>query len=360
MHPHRIDRYKYEARHRVKELDLPSPSSSRAKNIILMIGDGMGTSQIYAGLIANKGELYIEQLPFSGFVKTHASDQFITDSAAGATAMATGQKTNAGTIGLNAFNQPIPNILEMAEKKGLSTGLVATSTITHATPAAFIAHSFSRHYYEQIASFFLETDIEVFIGGGRMNFTERLDRMDLTVNLKEKNYTLIDTLSNLEEAQGDKIAGLIYHEDPPGIMQGRGEMLGIATNKALEILSRNDDGFFLMVEGSQIDWGNHQNNILYQTEEMLDFDRVIGSVLEFAAQDGETLVIITSDHETGGLAIADGIINKGIVYGDYTTSGHTAVMVPVFAYGPSAELFGGIMDNTDIFFKMLEAYDWEK
>ena len=352
-----IEKYKYKALHHVDKIDLPEIENKKAKNIILLIGDGMGTSQIYAGLVANKGKLYLEYLPNIGFIKTYSASDLITDSGAGATAFATGKKTNNGMIGITPDNQPLPNITELVEQKGFSTGLVATSTITHATPAAFVAHEFSRHYYEQIASDFLRDGIDVFIGGGRSHFTNRLDRLNLIDVLKERNYTVIDTILDLDAAQGEKLAGLLYYDSPPGIIEGRGDMLVRATKKSLEILSKNENGFFLMVEGSQIDWGNHQNNILYQTEEMLDFDQTIGEVLDFAARDQQTLVIITADHETGGLAISGGDLKKGVVFGDYTTNGHTGVMVPVFAYGPSAELFKGIYDNTEIYTKMIQALD---
>jgi alkaline phosphatase len=353
-----IERYKYQAVHRIHPIELPPSESGNPKNIILMIGDGMGVSQIYAGIVANKGKLYMEYFPHIGFIKTHSANSMITDSAAGATAFATGEKTNNGMVGMSPDNQPLTSIMEIAEERGLSTGLVATSAITHATPASFISHEFSRHYYEQIASDFVRSNIDVFIGGGRNHFTDRLDQLNLIEVLKEKSFTVVDTIIDLQNARGDKLAGLLYYESPPSILDGRGDMLKIATRKSLEILSGNERGFFLVVEGSQIDWGNHQNNILYQTEEVLDFDRAVGEVLEFAAVNRETLVIVTADHETGGLAISGGDLKKGVVFGDFTSNGHTAVMVPVFAYGPSAQLFSGIYDNTDIYFKMMEALGW--
>jgi alkaline phosphatase len=159
----------------------------------------------------------------------------------------------------------------------------------------------------------------------------------------------------LDTATSDKIAGLVYEASPPTIKAGRGDMLSKATKKAIEVLSRNENGFFMMVEGSQIDWGNHQNNIQYQTLEVIDFDNVIGEVLQFAREDGETLVIVTADHETGGLGINGGDTKKGVIVPGFTTMGHTGVMVPVFAYGPKSELFSGIYDNTEIFFKMMKA-----
>jgi alkaline phosphatase len=320
-----------------------------------MIGDGMGTSQIYAGYIAKKGNLNMQKFPITGFSITYSADDLITDSAASGTAMATGSKTNNGMVGVDPENDRLENIVEIVEKDGKSTGLVATSTITHATPACFIAHVESRNDYERIAWQFLETDIDVFIGGGAVHFIERLDQRDLTIDLAEKGYELCYSMEELETATSDKIAGLVYEASPPSMLQGRGNMLSKSTKKAIEVLSRNENGFFLMVESSQIDWGNHQNNIAYQTLEVNDFDNVIGEVLEYAREDGETLVIVTADHETGGLGINGGNLKKGDIDPAYTTMGHTGVMVPVLAYGPKSELFSGIYDNTEIFFKMMKA-----
>ncbi len=331
-----------------------------AKNIILMIGDGMGTSQIYSAFIARKGNLKMKNFPITGFSITYSANDLITDSAAGATAMATGTKTNNGMVGVDPDNNRLENIIEIVEKYGKSTGLVATSTITHATPASFIAHVESRNDYERIAWQFLETDIDVFVGGGAVHFSERLDQRNLTFDLAKKGYELCYSMEALDTATSDKIAGLVYEGSPPTMLEGRRDMLSKSTKKALEVLSRNENGFFLMVEASQIDWGNHQNNIAYQTLEVVDFDDVIGEVLEYAQEDGETLVIVTADHETGGLGINGGNLKKGELDPGYTTMGHTGVMVPVLAYGPRSELFTGIYDNTEIFFKMLKALGKEK
>lgn len=331
------------------------PIAKKAKNIVLMIGDGMGTSQVYTAIIVKPNASNFEKFPITGFVKTYSADDLITDSAASGTAMATGEKTNNGMIGMTPDNVPLENMVEIAEKEGKSTGLVATSIITHATPASFIAHVESRSDYEKIALSFLETDIDVFIGGGSVNFRARLDRRNLVKELSNKGYSICKSMEELNSCTGDKIAGLVYEADPPSVINGRGNMLMEATKKALEVLSKNDKGFFLMVESSQIDWGNHQNSIKYQTMEVVDFDNVIGEVLKFAEEDGETLVIVTADHETGGLGINGGKMGSGLIEPGFTTLGHTGVMVPVFAYGPQAELFSGIYENTDIFHKMLKA-----
>lgn len=353
-------KYNYISQHEIRDLETGQDFKDKLpRNIILLIGDGMGTSQIFAGLVANKGKLYINYFPVTGFQITRSADDLITDSAAGATAMATGEKTYNGMIAVRPDGRQVETILEKAEKRNLKTGLVATSTITHATPAAFIAHNTSRANYEAIASDFLKTDIDVFIGGGRNHFMDRFDKVNLLVELAENGYNIVETMEEIAQFQGDKLAGLVYPDAPPTIIEGRGEMLLQSSQKALEIVSTSNTGFFLMIEGSQIDWGNHQNDVFYQTEEMLDFDKTIGMVLDFAIQDGETLVIVTADHETGGLAISGGSIRNGKVKADYTTTSHTGVMVPVFAYGPKAELFSGIYDNTSIHDKMIEALGWD-
>lgn len=321
------------------------------KNIILMIGDGMGTAQLYAGITALRDNTNVERCPVSGFVKTFSADDYITDSAAGATAFATGYKTNNGYLSVTPDGVSRETILEMAEKQGLSTGLVVTCAITHATPAAFIAHVNNRGSYEEIASQFLKTDIDVFIGGGWNHFTKRADGKNLADSLIKHNYLIARTLDDVANANTRKLAGLLADEHLPRYSEGRGDMLPVSTEKAIEILSGNKKGFFLMVEGSQIDWGGHANDLNYVVEEVVDFDKAIGKALDFAMKDGETLVIITADHETGGMAITGGNISQGKVEARFTYGDHSAVMVPLFAFGPGAGQFSGIQDNTDIFRK---------
>ena len=339
-------RYAGDAWYEVKMYD-QKIKRKKPKNVILMIGDGMGSTHVFAGITANRGHLFLDNFMVAGFAKTQSADKYITDSAASGTALSSGVKTYNGAIGVNADTIPVKNILEEAEEKGLSTGLVSTSAITHATPASFIAHQKRRSMYEEIAADFLKTDVEVFIGGGLDHFSSRKDGRDLTKELEEKEYKVVTSLSELEDVSSGKVAALTapIHN---GRIAERGDYLPVATRKAIELLQSDKDGFFLMVEGSQIDWGSHQNNTTFIVEEMLDFDRAIGEALEFAARDGQTLIIVTADHETGGMAVKSGDMKTGTVEGRYATGGHTGVMVPVFAYGPGAELFGGIYENTDI------------
>jgi len=325
----------------------------KPKNIILLIGDGMGVNQVFAGLTANKGNLYLKNFRHIGFAGTSSSTHYITDSAAGGTALSSGKKTYNGAIGVDENKNPVSTILEEAEKRGLATGLVSTSAITHATPASFIAHQPSRNLYEEIAADFLKTDIEVFIGGGYKHFAERKDGRNLVEELGNKGYNVVRDWKELKNISEGKLVGLTAPEHNARLEE-RGDMLPVSTSTAINILSNNRKGFFLMVEGSQIDWGGHENNTIYVVEEMLDFDRAVGKALEFAAKNRETLVVVTADHETGGMTVTDGDYETGMVQGAFTSGGHTGVVVPVFAFGPGAEKFTGFMENTDINHKMKE------
>jgi alkaline phosphatase len=348
--------YTNEQFYEVPKRNIPTDLPAKPKNIILMIGDGMGIAQTYAGYTANKNNLHLFQFPYSGFIRTESIDKYITDSAAGATAFSTGKKSYNGAIGVTPDSVAQETILETAEKNDLATGLVATCRITHATPAAFVAHQSSRNMYQAIAKDFLNTDVDVFIGGGYNDFAKRDDGTNLIDQLEQNGYLVLDAPDAIESANGDKIAGLLYPEHPPKMAEGRGEMLRKASAKALEVLSKNENGFFLMIEGSQIDWGGHDNSTEYITREMLDFDQTVGDILDFALQEGETLVIVTADHETGGFTLTGGDPEKGYVEGSFTTGYHTAVAVPVYAFGPGAENFKGFYDNTGIYHKMMEAF----
>lgn len=336
-------------------------SSNTPKNIIFMIGDGMGLTQITAGMIYNDGPLNLERITDIGFHKSAAYDNLITDSAAGATAFACGIKTYNGAIGVDQDTIPVKTILEEAEEKGLHTGLVATSTIVHATPASFIAHNRARKNYEEIALDFLETEIDFFAGGGRKFFNRRDDERDLYQELTIKNYVIKDfidgDINSLEIDRTKNFGYLTADRDPLPVAQGR-DYLMPSSNAAISHLSGRETGFFLMIEGSQIDWGGHANNADYIVTEMQDFDKTIGDVLDWAKQDGQTLVIITADHETGGFAINKGSTRDTLVSA-FTSDYHTGTMIPVFAYGPGAEAFRGIYENTAIFDKMRKAFGWE-
>ncbi|MBP8849825.1 MAG: alkaline phosphatase [Breznakibacter sp.] len=323
------------------------------KNIILLIGDGMGIGQIYAGYTANKGNLNLFNMNIIGFTHTQSFSDYVTDSAAGGTAIACGEKTVNGFVGLDAKQDTLFSMLYYFSKAGKSTGLVSSSAITHATPASFVAHVNKRDRYEDIAADFLKCDIDLFIGGGEKHFAEREDNRNLLEELRQKGFTVGDSTFKPDKATKLPLAILNTSIHNPKAKL-RGDILPQNSKFAIELLSKNKKGFFLMVEGSQIDWGGHSNDISLIVDELLDFDKVVGAALDFAKRDKNTLVIVTADHETGGTAIVDGNIQLGAVTSNFATTTHTAVMVPVFAYGCGAEQFGGVYQNTQLFYKIMK------
>ncbi len=327
----------------------------KPKNIILMIGDGMGLTQITAGYYRNGDDLNLVKFPVIGIHKPYSYDDLITDSAAGATAFSTGKKTFNGGVGMDKDSAFSKTIIEEAMKQGYATGLVATSTIVHATPAAFVAHVDDRYKYEDIAKFFLLNSVDYFVGGGKQFFREREDGLNLLTMLQDKGYVLSDYEKEpFREVAVDferKFGYFTAEKDPMKFDEGRDYLVPASKQAPLFLKRRSDKGFFLMIEGSQIDWGGHDNDSEYIISEMIDFDNAIGAVMDFAREDGETLVIVTADHETGGYAINKGSTRDSII-GRFTTEDHTASLIPVFAYGPGADLFGGIYENTAIYYKM--------
>ncbi len=331
------------------------PEEQKAENIILLIGDGMGIPHIYAGMTAQHGKLSLEKCTNVGLQKTYSINSYITDSGAGATAIACGIKTLNGAIGVNMRGLPVKSILEYAEEHGLSTGLVSTSAITNATPASFIAHQASRDDYEDIARDFLKTDIDIFIGGGKDHFDRREDNHNLLDSLERKGYQVITDMKEIKN-ENAKIACFTAAIHNPSILNGRGNMLPDAVAASIRFLDSKNTGFFMMAEGSQIDWEAHDNNTDGVVAEVIDFDHAINVALDFAKKNGNTLVIVTADHETGGMAITGGSISEGKVTGAFVTEDHTAEMVPVFAFGPGADKFTGIYENRDIFRKMMDVF----
>ncbi len=324
------------------------------KNVILFIGDGMGVTHITAARTV-KGKLNLEEFKVAGLLTTHCEDRFVTDSGAAATALATGNKTYYYGISMTASGFPMKTVLEYAEEKGKSTGLVVTSRITHATPAAFASHARDRGFQSEIAEDLIQSGAEVLFGGGLAYFlpdsneqSRRNDEKNLMEKLKKSYYIALnrndfDTMGTPQAAVG---LFAVSHLPPA---DQRIVSLTEMTQKALDILSANPTGFFLMVEGSQIDFAGEDNESDPLIKEMIDFDEAVGAGLSFASRNTNTLVLVVADHETGGYALNDGSIeNKVITEPRFTTNDHTGSMVPIFARGPMAHLFGGIHDNTYI------------
>lgn len=321
-----------------------------------MIGDGMGLSQVSAAIYYKNGKPNFERFSTIGLSKTSSASDLITDSAAGATVFSTGVKTYNGAIGVNQDTLAVPTIVEQLSTRGLATGIVATSSIQHATPASFYAHVKSRRMYEEITEFAPNSGVNFFAGGGLKFFNQRKDGKDLLTEMEAKGYKVTTDQLPQQPSESNELI-LLAEDGMPKMSQGRGDFLPNATKLALEKLSKNEKGFFLMVEGSQIDWGGHDNDADYLIEELLDFDKTLGVALDFAKQNGETLVIVTADHETGGFTLASDGSDYNKIKPTFSTTGHSGTMVPVFAEGPGAFLFNGIYESTEIYHKMMALFD---
>lgn len=351
------------ANHKQAVVDLQAVQfAERPKNIILLIGDGMALSQISAGIYwKGAGKTALEQFPVVGFHKSYSADDLITDSAAGATAFSCGQKALNGAIGMLPDSQSCRTILEDLDARGWATGMVVTCSAPHATPASFIAHREMRAFTEEIALDYLKTPLDCFVGGGEHYFNDRLDKINLEDSLKRRGY-VIRRGESMRRLPLDGSAPFMLFTDsrePRTASAGR-TYLPKATEAVCSYLSkRSSSGFFLMVEGSQIDWAGHANDRNWLKAEMLDFDETLRRALEFAARDRQTLVLVTGDHECGGMSLNEYSAKPGFKP-NFAARVHTGALVPVLAYGPQAHRFSGIYENTEIYNKMRAALDLDR
>lgn len=328
----------------------------KVENIILLIGDGMSLASVSHARIRGAGVtgiLHMDRMPISGFIRTSSADHLITDSAAASSAMACGIKTNNGMISRTPDGRVSLTIMEACQAKGMATGLVSTSSITHATPAGFGAHAVSRKEEALIAEHLILNSIDVLLGGGKSFFvpqttegSRRKDDRNLLDLAVRRGYSLLQSREELLEAKGQRMLGLFADEG----MKTRAPEPTLAemTATAIQALSQKKKGFILMVEGSQIDWANHDNMQDESARQTLDFDLAIEAALRFAAKERNTLVVVTADHETGGMVINGGKVDGSEVDLAWTSKGHTGSTVPLYAYGPGALRLSGFHENTDI------------
>lgn len=332
-------------------ISLPVNAGHAPKNVILMIGDGMGLGQVtLARLTSPTSSLNMDTMRYTAFVKTQSADCTITDSAAAGTALATGYKTNNGMIGVLPDETIVQSILEAASKIGKATGLVTNTTITHATPASFGAHVIKRSKEKEIGRQYMQKNVDVLLGGGKDAFIpDSNDKNQVNVvmsRLQTAGYTLIESRDSLLSSKSEKLLGVF--EKGALTTESPDPSLAEMACKAIELLSRDKDGFFLMVEGGQIDFKCHDHNSDGCIKQTLDFDAAIGKALEFARKRGDTLVVVTADHETGGLVITYPDAENPRFKINWGSNGHSGSNVPLFADGPGADTFTGVMDNTDV------------
>jgi len=331
-----------------------SAALAAPRNIIFLIGDGMGPEHVLAGQVrkvGQEGRLAIHGLPVHTRVTTDNVGGSTTDSAASATALSTGVKTHNGMIGLDADGNVVRTIFEALRDEGMAVGLVTTVTLSHATPAGFSAHVRSRGNEPRIAEQQVYSGADVLIGGGWENFvpnsetdSKRPDELDLLAAARSRGYQVVQTAEEFRNSSDTRILALLQagalttHDPEPSLAE--------LTAKAIRVLKGTGKNYFLMVEGGQIDWGGHANDIEQVVDQMVKFDEAIAVAADFAREDGQTLVLVTADHETGGLKITPKGGNK--FDHSFSTKGHTSTPVDLYAFGPDAEEFASAKDNTDI------------
>jgi alkaline phosphatase len=353
------------------------------KNVIILIGDGMGFEHLKAaGLYANgqAGSLFLESLPYRADVvttpvpgdKIKPGQVAITDSAAAATALATGHKVYNGVISmaLPGDGKPYQTVLESFADQGKRTGLVSTAYITDATPAGFGAHAKGRGDRGDIVDCFLRTvRPDIILGGGDSN-----EKANLTAEtIAAAGYEIVTDrkgLAALKTGQGGRVFGLFG----PGNVPYEGQKVAAATQPdqahlldmpslsemakvALKDVSTRRQGFFLMIEGALIDKSAHRHELALSLSEVVEFDRTVRLVMDWARKRKDTLVIVTADHETGGLTVVRGAGKGNLPEVSWSTGGHTGANVPLFAWGVGARKVKGTLDNTDVYRLMMGTFE---
>lgn len=310
----------------------------KAKNVIMLIADGMSTEAITLARHTKGDSLAMDEISVGSVITSWANGP-ITDSAPGGTVYAAGEKTNNKYIGTSVNDTPMASILEGAESVGKATGIVATSEITHATPGDFTAHTNNRKYYNQILQQQINQDMEVVLGGGfnkPSGFSSEVSTDEFESyyeeqvnNIKEEGFDFITTKDQLTSYDGDKLWGsfadadLKYDFDRQSDNDNVQPSLAEMTNKAIEVLNKDEDGFFLMVEGSKVDWAAHANNTVGIVSDILAFDEAVKAAIEFAKTDGNTVVVVTTDHGNSGITIGSSYYNENIESYDKATYANT-------------------------------------
>ena len=322
------------------------PQSNAVKNIIFLIGDGMGLEQVSCAWVLNHGKLNLDNMSHVGLSRTWCTNELITDSGAGGTALAAGVKTAYSHVGTAPDTTDLYSILLDAAKVGKKTGTVVTCHFADATPCDFCCHNEFRYNQDDLIADYVTCGVDYLAGGGLDWFTvNRKDGRDITKEMADAGYTVALTEEELMAA-GLPVIGILSPDNLP-VAGERGDLFRRMVAQGLDQLSQNENGFVMMIEGSCIDDWLHGNDIEKAMEELLDFDRTLGDVLEFAAKDGHTLVVVTADHNTGAITLQDGNLEKGEIGVHFGSESHNGIAVPVYAWGPGSEKFTGIRENAE-------------
>lgn len=342
--------FTYEHPYAVEKLQ--APKGKKVKNVILMIGDGMSLMHVYTAWAANRGKLWLENAQATGLSKTWAVKKLVTDSGSGGTSLATGVKTVYHAVGVDPEGKPLTSLVDVAKELGKDAGMAVTCRLWDATPCDFCCHNIDRDKEEELVGDYPTSGVDFVFGGGAQKFTNRKDGRDIFKELQKKGYHISRTLDDFfAYDKNSRIFAVPYDKDTP-LPDERGDLLARASMKGISLMNQNKNGFFMMIEGSQLDDYGHFNQLDLLMKETLDFDQTVGEMMKWAAKDGETLVVVTADHETGGLTLVNGNKDEGRVECCFSSKDHTGAMVPVYAFGPGAENFTGIFENTDVFKKI--------
>lgn len=324
------------------------------RNVIYMIGDGMGLAQVSLLQIENGyAPTAFDRAQNVGLVVTRSANNRVTDSAAAGTALATGHKTNNGMLGMIPDGGTPASMMALAREAGKATGIVVTCHLQHATPGAFFAHTADRGRSADITRDMLAADYDLLMGGGARWLSESCDEQgDYFAAFARKGYALASTIEQIEAAERTPLLAVVAEESMDHAPE-RGDYLPRAVRKSLGLLdAAGKEGFLLMVEGSLIDYAGHANDAGWLLAEMRDFDRAVAEAMDFADRTPGTLVVVVADHETGGLTIpsvkADFREKESGLNYRFSTGSHSGTMLPVYLYGAGAERINGVMDNTEL------------
>ena len=360
-------------------------AEQKPKNVIYLIGDGMGFGAVSSLLLSENGETGFEMAPVIGLNETCSANNYVTDSPAGGTALATGTRTCNGFLGVGPDSVQLESILKKAQKMGKKTGIVVNTTLTEATPGAFYAGVTSRKESYKIAEQFTESGVDVAIGAGLSAFINRPDSVDMTAVLIEKGYDVYLDWKSVLDTESEKFVGILDMGDVHRRNKSRNtiasaaegaevclaaklaasegkvdttrfseptEYLQKACNKALSVLEKDaPNGFFLMIESAIIDGYGHNNDSEGMIEEMKEFDQTLKTLIAYVNKHPNTLLVVTADHETGGTGVtykSHAINQPEGLHLNFSTKGHTGTVVPIFAYGAGAAKFSGIFQNREL------------
>ncbi|MBR3626882.1 MAG: alkaline phosphatase [Bacteroidaceae bacterium] len=373
-------------------------SAQSPKNIVLISADGMGVCQWQAGMIAAKGKMNLSRMQSAGLLTTNPADVFCGDAPSHSTALATGVNSHKGAVSVDMDNKPVKTITELLKEQGLAVGIVSANTLVEGSIVPFIGHAQNRMATEALTASLVDTGVDVFIGagsdyftkspqmggfgsgaagaaagaaqgqrqgggqggqgggpGGAMPMGERSDKRNLIKELESKGYQVLHSIDEIRNVKSGKLAGFTGASMNPSIQQGRGDMFPVSVETALNVLQSASKGFFLMIGDMYVDRASHNSKIDLLCDEAMDLDRAIGKALDFAERDGQTLVLVVGSPEASGMSLVGGNMAEGTVEAKWSMPGmanHSGTQVPMFAYGPGADQFMGVLENTEVFGKM--------